>query len=159
MLAHEKGLLHRAFSVFIIRNVNNDKEVLLQQRALTKYHCAGLWSNTCCSHPQLGENIRESAKRRLNEELGFSVDDLVWVDSHCYKTKLSNDLFEHEFDHLFIKELSQDEHKALAIKPNISEVNATQWLSIDKIKLAIQNTPNKFTPWFADTFYKALANV
>ena len=100
MQAHEKGLLHRAFSIFVVRETNGVKEVLLQQRALTKYHCAGLWSNTCCSHPQSGENITQSAINRLTEELGFTVNNLIWVDSHCYKAKLSNDLIEHEFDHL-----------------------------------------------------------
>jgi len=156
MQAHEKGLLHRAFSIFIVREINGLKEVLLQQRALTKYHCAGLWSNTCCSHPQSNEDLKQSALNRLFEELGFTVNDITWVDSHCYKAKLSNNLIEHEFDHLFVKKLTTVEYKDLKLCPNPIEVNATDWLSIEKIKQDIIDTPEKFTPWFADTFYKVL---
>jgi len=157
--AHEKGLLHRAFSIFVVREINGVKQILLQQRALTKYHCAGLWSNTCCSHPQSGENLKQSAINRLNEELGFTVNSLTWVDSHCYKAKLSNDLIEHEFDHLFVKQLSKQELKTLQIRPNPAEVHATDWLSIKQIELELKNTANKFTPWFKDTFYKILKKL
>jgi len=157
--AHEKGLLHRAFSIFVVREINGVKQILLQQRALTKYHCAGLWSNTCCSHPQSGENLKQSAINRLNEELGFTVNSLTWVDSHCYKAKLSNDLIEHEFDHLFVKQLSKQELKTLQIRPNPAEVHATDWLSIKQIELELKNTANKFTPWFKDTFYKILEKL
>jgi len=157
--AHEKGLLHRAFSIFVVREINGVKQILLQQRALTKYHCAGLWSNTCCSHPQSGENLKQSAINRLNEELGFTVNSLTWVDSHCYKAKLSNDLIEHEFDHLFVKQLSKQELKILQIRPNPAEVHAIDWLSIKQIELELKNTANKFTPWFKDTFYKILEKL
>jgi len=159
MTAHEKGLLHRAFSVFLVREFNGVKQVLLQQRALTKYHCAGLWSNTCCSHPQLNEDIKLSALNRLKEELGFALDDLIWIDSHCYKAKLANNLIEHEFDHLFVKHLTKDEYQALQIVPNPDEVHATNWVSIKQIKLDLTKIPNKFTPWFADTFFKVLNSL
>lgn len=159
MQAHEKGLLHRAFSIFVVRETNGVKEVLLQQRALTKYHCAGLWSNTCCSHPQQGENITQSAINRLTEELGFTVNNLIWVDSHCYKAKLSNNLIEHEFDHLFVKHLSKQASNKLQIRPNPAEVNAIDWLSIEQIELDLKNTANKYTPWFKDTFYKVLSKL
>lgn len=159
MQAHEKGLLHRAFSIFVVRETNGDKELLLQQRALSKYHCAGLWSNTCCSHPQLGENVKQSAINRLYEELGLTVDSLTWVDSHCYKAKLSNNLIEHEFDHLFVKKLSKQELNELQIHPNPEEVNEITWLSINQILRDMQDTPNKFTPWFKDTFNKVLTKL
>lgn len=147
--AHQHGQLHRAFSIFVARCHRGQVEVLLQQRALTKYHCGGLWSNTCCSHPQPDEDIKQSALARLQEELGFSLDNIDWADSHRYKATLDNGLIEHEFDHLFV-----GWHQSPKIDANKEEVHATKWLSIDAIESAMIRTPQSFTPWFAQTFAK-----
>ena len=149
LIAHEQGLLHRAFSIFIARKRGNQTEILLQQRALSKYHCAGLWSNTCCSHPQPAEDVKQSALGRLQEELGFTLDDLTWVGSHTYRAQLSNDLIEHEFDHLFIAWADPD---LSCINPQ--EVNATVWHTISDIEQQLRQSPQSFTPWFAPTLNK-----
>ncbi|MFM7472823.1 MAG: isopentenyl-diphosphate Delta-isomerase, partial [Crocinitomicaceae bacterium] len=96
--AHQKGLLHRAFSVLIF---NSNNELLLQRRAFGKYHSEGLWTNTCCSHPYLGETILAAGKRRLKEEMGMAVD-LDEVFQFVYKAPLDNDLTEFELDHVLV---------------------------------------------------------
>ena len=95
--AHEKGLLHRAFSIFIF---NSRYELLLQKRASSKYHSGGLWTNTCCSHPREGEDTLDAANRRLDEEMGIKTS-LRKVYDFIYKAELDNQLTEHEFDHVF----------------------------------------------------------
>ena len=95
--AHEKGVLHRAFSIFIF---NSKYELLLQKRASSKYHSGGLWTNTCCSHPREGEDTLDAANRRLNEEMGIKTS-LRKVYDFIYKAELDNQLTEHEFDHVF----------------------------------------------------------
>ncbi|SFC00881.1 isopentenyl-diphosphate Delta-isomerase [Pseudoalteromonas denitrificans] len=156
MQAHEAGLLHRAFSIFIMRKFHDKTEILLQQRALTKYHCAGLWSNTCCSHPQPNDNLQHSALKRLEEELGFKLNSITWVDSHIYQAQLENSLIEHEFDHLFVNLLTQSESDNLEVRPNPVEVNNIKWLSINEIEQALKSHPEQFTPWFEATFFKVI---
>lgn len=136
--AHQKGLLHRAFSVFIF---NSKNELLLQQRALNKYHSAGLWTNTCCSHPRDGESNLEAAKRRLMEEMGFETE-LELKDSFVYKAAFDNLLTEHEFDYIFTGNYNQN--------PNINpiEVASYKWLSMQEIKNDLQNNPQNYTVWF-----------
>ena len=141
--AHEKGLLHRAFSVFIF---NTKNEMLLQKRALTKYHSPGLWTNTCCSHPRPNETTLDAAKRRLEEEMGLKVE-LEHKGHILYKTDhvsagFENGLIEHEYDHLFFGYTDQ------APKINITEVDSFEWLSIDEIKRRISEKPEVFTHWF-----------
>ena len=149
LLAHQQGQLHRAFSIFVARRRHGVVEVLLQQRAFSKYHCGGLWSNTCCSHPQPDEDLKTSALSRLYEELGFRLDDIEWVASHCYRAVLENGLIEHEFDHLFV---GWDQNPQLNI--NSEEVHQTKWLSVAAIEYDVINNPASFTPWFAETFKK-----
>jgi len=149
LLAHKKGLLHRAFSIFIAREHKGETQILLQQRALSKYHCGGLWSNSCCSHPQPREALKSSALARLNEELGFTLDDITWVDSHTYRAELANQLIEHELDHLFVAWASPDVSKF-----NRDEVEATSWLTLEQIDSKLAQEPEQFTPWFAATFDK-----
>ena len=96
--AHVEGVLHRAFSIFIF---NSEKKLLLQKRASSKYHCGGLWTNTCCSHPRETENIQDAAIRRLHEEMGMQCE-LNAIFSFVYKAEFENGLTEHEFDHVFI---------------------------------------------------------
>ncbi len=148
--AHEKGLLHRAFSVFIF---NDNDDLLLQQRALTKYHTPGLWTNTCCSHQKEGESHIEAGKRRLEEEMGFSVP-LKEIMSFTYKAPFANGLTEHEFDHILVGYYNNNP------KPNPDEVADYKWRSINQIKSDIANYPEEFTAWFKiifDKYLKALS--
>lgn len=138
MEAHQKGLLHRAFSVFIF----NDKgEMLLQQRALDKYHSGGLWTNACCSHPRPGENTLQAAKRRLTEEMGIQAE-LTPQTTFIYRTDFNNGLTEHEFDHVFIGKFNGEP------KINKDEVNAHSWRSPDEIKHSVKQAPELYTSWF-----------
>jgi isopentenyl-diphosphate delta-isomerase len=136
--AHEKALLHRAFSVLIFNQLG---ETLLQQRAFSKYHSAGLWTNACCSHPRAGETTMDAAKRRLKEELGFSCD-LQLKHSFIYKAPFDNGLTEHEFDHVFFGNYQGD------MNLNPAEVAAVKWVSIYWLKRDVQLNPEQYTVWF-----------
>ena len=138
MEAHQKGLLHRAFSVLVF---NNKGELLLQRRAFGKYHSEGLWTNTCCSHPIPGESILEAGKRRLFEEMGFTCE-LTEVFSFIYMASLENGLIEHELDYVLIGFSDETPHL------NLEEVSSFKWLSIDAIKAEIKDNPAQFTTWF-----------
>jgi isopentenyl-diphosphate delta-isomerase len=142
MEAHQKAVLHRAFSVFIF---NDREEMLLQQRAVDKYHSGGLWSNSCCSHPRPGEDTAGAASRRLQEEMGFSTE-LKKVFSFVYKAGFGNGLTEHEFDHVFIG------HYSGSVHPDEREVDSHAWWSMDSIDQAMRETPEKFTAWFRIAF-------
>jgi isopentenyl-diphosphate delta-isomerase len=142
--AHKKGLLHRAFSVFIF----NDKgELLLQKRALNKYHSGGLWTNSCCSHPQPGEETIIAAQRRLNEEMGFTAR-LEKIFDFSYKAEFNNGLTEYEFDHVFA---GKYEGK---IEYNKEEVMDYCYKSIPDVRNSLQDHPDKFTKWFHLAFPK-----
>jgi isopentenyl-diphosphate delta-isomerase len=142
--AHQKGMLHRAFSVFIF---NSKGEMLLQQRALDKYHSAGLWTNACCSHPNPGEETVAAAQRRLREEMGFEVR-VEKVFDFIYKTAFDNGLTEYEFDHVFTGEY--DAH----IEYNIKEVKDFCYKDVMEIKNALETCPEKYTAWFHIAFPK-----
>lgn len=136
--AHQEGLLHRAFSVFIF---NHKDELLLQQRSLSKYHSAGLWTNTCCSHPRPNETVKDAANRRLFEEMGMSCD-LKIKTNFIYKTSFENGLIEHELDYVLIGSTNQNPHI------NKEEVENYKWMSIADIKKDIISNPNQYTSWF-----------
>jgi isopentenyl-diphosphate delta-isomerase len=136
--AHQKGWLHRAFSVFIF---NSKGEMLLQQRALHKYHSGGLWTNACCSHPHPGEGTRAAAQRRLKEEMGFVVP-VEKVFDFIYKTKLNNGLTEHEFDHVFAGEYNDP------VDFNKDEVMDFCYKDIEGIRNSLQTHPEKYSAWF-----------
>lgn len=142
--AHEKALLHRAFSVFIF---NKKGELMLQQRALTKYHTPGLWTNTCCSHQREGESNIEAGKRRLMEEMGFSTD-LKDTISFIYKAPFQNGLTEHEFDHILVGYFDDSP------KPNPDEVHAWKWVSLEDVKEDMKVNPEVYTEWFKIIFDK-----
>lgn len=144
MEAHEKGLLHRAFSVFIL---NSKGELLLQQRAFSKYHSAGLWTNTCCSHQRQGETNLEAGKRRLMEEMGMEVP-LEEVFSFIYKAPFDNGLTEHELDYVLVGYSDQE--------PNINpdEVASWKWLPLNEIQNDILKNPKNYTEWFKIIFKK-----
>ena len=140
--AHVKGLLHRAFSIFIF---NDKNELLLQRRALKKYHSGGLWTNTCCSHPRQNETTKNAAKRRLVEEMGMSCVLKKQFD-FIYMAKLDNNLYEHEFDHVyfgFSNELPQI---------NTEEVEEYTYKTLEDIGNEIKITPEKYTEWFKICF-------
>lgn len=148
--AHEKGALHRAFSVFIF---NDKNEVMLQQRAFHKYHTPGLWANTCCSHQRDGESSIDAGKRRLYEEMGFSTD-LKEATTFIYKAHFDNGLTEHELDHILIGKYTDDP------KINPDEVAAWKWMNLEDVKKDIEKNPEKYTPWFKiifDKFYQHLS--
>lgn len=136
--AHQKGLLHRAFSIFIF---NKKGELLLQQRASGKYHSAELWTNTCCSHPAPGEDVVKAAYRRLEEEMGFTTQ-LDYAFNFIYKTDFDNGLIEHEFDHVFI-----GNYDGLVL-PNKEEVKDYCFMKIPAILESMQQRPHKYTSWF-----------
>jgi isopentenyl-diphosphate delta-isomerase len=142
--AHEKAKLHRAFSVFIY---NSKNELMLQQRALTKYHTPGLWTNTCCSHQKLKESNIEAGKRRLQEEMGFSTE-LKETISFIYKAPFENGLTEHEFDYILVGEYQNDP------QPNPDEVHDWKWMSLDNIENDIKKNPSLYTEWFKIIFEK-----
>jgi len=147
--AHVKGALHRAFSVFIL----NDKgELLLQQRAASKYHSPLLWTNTCCSHQRVGESNIKAGKRRLFEEMGF-VTELKDVISFIYKAPFANGLTEHEFDHVLVGNYNDDPDF------NKDEVQSFKWMSLEAVKKDMDIQPQIYTEWFKiifDKFYSHL---
>ncbi|MCC8089025.1 MAG: isopentenyl-diphosphate Delta-isomerase [Rikenellaceae bacterium] len=138
MEAHRKGLLHRAFSVLIF---NENGELLLQRRALDKYHSGGLWTNTCCSHPLPGESTETAAMRRLSEEMGM-VADLEFSGSFIYRAALDNGLIEHEYDHIYTG-VSDD-----LPNPDPAEVAEFMYLGIPELLISISEEPWRYTEWF-----------
>lgn len=149
MEAHEKAVLHRAFSVFIL---NDKNEVMLQQRAAHKYHSPLLWTNTCCSHQRVGETNIEAGKRRLFEEMGFTAD-LKELFHFIYKAPFDNGLTEHELDHVMIGYSNENP----VINPE--EVESWKWMSIEAIKEDMTVNPKDYTVWFKiifDEFYHFL---
>ncbi len=136
--AHIEGKLHRAFSIFIF---NDKNELLLQQRAISKYHSAGLWTNTCCSHPRPNETIKDAANRRLVEEMGMSCE-LTIKTSFLYKSEFENGLTEHEFDYVLIG------HSSNNPTINLDEVESYKWQNLNDLKSDIKNKPAQFTTWF-----------
>jgi isopentenyl-diphosphate delta-isomerase len=142
MQVHHEGILHRAFSVFIF---NNKGEMLLQQRAMNKYHSAGLWTNACCSHPRPGESTKQAARRRLNEELGFETP-IEKIFDFTYKAAFENGLIEHEFDHVFSGKHSGE------IVLNKNEAQDVCYRSMEEIESSLQTHPQKFTAWFCIAF-------
>lgn len=149
MEAHEKAVLHRAFSVFVL---NSKNEIMLQQRAHHKYHSPLLWTNTCCSHQREGETNIQAGSRRLFEEMGFKTD-LKELFHFIYKAPFDNGLTEHELDHVMIGYYND--------APNINpeEVEDWKWMPIEAVKTDIQNHPDLYTIWFKiifDQFYHFL---
>lgn len=144
MEAHEKALLHRAFSVFVF---NHKNDLMLQQRALSKYHSPGLWTNTCCSHQREGESNVEAGKRRLQEEMGFTTD-LEDTISFIYKAPFDNGLTEHEFDHILVGNYEAEP----IINPD--EVADWKWMSLEDVKKDMELNPSLYTEWFIIIFEK-----
>lgn len=147
--AHSKGMLHRAFSVFIF----NDKgEMLLQQRAENKYHGAGLWSNACCSHPAWEDDIQASALERLAFEMGLKCD-LRLLFSFIYHAAVENNLTEYEYDHVFIGKTNTQP------RCNPGEVQDFRWMKIADIAGDLSRYPQRYTVWFGKIFHRVVAEV
>jgi isopentenyl-diphosphate delta-isomerase len=145
--AHEKAVLHRAFSVFIF---NSKNELMLQQRAADKYHSPLLWTNTCCSHQRNGETNIEAGKRRLMEEMGF-VTELKEVTSFIYKAPFDNGLTEHEYDHIMIGNYNKIPNV------NTNEVANWKWMNLEALKVDVELQSELYTAWFKiifDKFYE-----
>lgn len=136
--AHRQGLLHRAFSVFIL---DGEGRMLLQRRAADKYHSGGLWSNACCSHPRPGEPVAVAARRRLKEEMGFTCT-LVPAGSFLYRADVGDGLIEHELDHLFIG------HWEGSPTPAPDEVMDWWWVPPAELRAEVAGAPERFTVWF-----------
>jgi isopentenyl-diphosphate Delta-isomerase len=149
MEAHEKAVLHRAFSVFIFNDAN---ELMLQQRALHKYHSPGLWTNTCCSHQRNGESNIEAGKRRLQEEMGF-VTELKESISFIYKAPFDNGLTEHEYDHVMIGNYNNEPII------NKDEVANWKWMPLEHVKVDIALNPDNYTAWFKIIFEKFYEHI
>ena len=144
MEAHQKGLLHRAFSVFIF---NSKGEMLLQQRSLRKYHSGGLWSNACCSHPRQNENPLDAAHRRLKEEMGFETP-LTKAFDFIYQANFTNGLSEYEFDHVFVGYYDGK------IEINFDEVESYAFRSMAHLENAVKEHAEFFSEWFLIAFPK-----
>ncbi len=136
--AHARGVKHRAFSVFLF---NKNNELLIQQRAFSKYHTPGLWANTCCSHPRDGETTQEATHRRLIFEMGIDAP-LTHVYEMAYEAHFDNGVIENEYDHVYLGRY--DENPV----PNADEVNDYRWISLDDLKFEMETEPEKYTFWF-----------
>lgn len=149
MEAHEKAVLHRAFSVFVL----NDKgETLLQQRAAHKYHSPLLWTNTCCSHQRIGESNIAAGRRRLGEEMGFDTE-LRELFSFIYKAPFDNGLTEHELDHVLLGDFNGEP------KINPEEVASWKWMDLDTIKKDLEKQPEIYTAWFRIIFNRFFDHI
>ena len=149
--AHQKAVLHRAFSVFIF---NSENELMLQQRASNKYHSPNLWTNTCCSHQRSGESNIQAGTRRLYEEMGFTTS-LKEITSFIYKAPFDNGLTEHELDHIIVGYYNEDP------VINSDEVEDWKWMKIEDVKKDISLNPDLYTAWFKiifKNFYNHLNN-
>jgi isopentenyl-diphosphate delta-isomerase len=138
MKAHYEAVLHRAFSIIIF---NDEGKMLIQQRALSKYHSPGLWTNACCSHPQLEESYKDGAEERLMAELGFSVS-LVEVHNFIYRAEFDNGLTEHEFDRVFLGIYNGD------VPYNKDEVEDVKWVDVKELYAHMNDYPHEYTEWF-----------
>ncbi len=145
---HQRGTLHRAFSIFIF---NPAGHMLLQQRAHHKYHSGGLWSNACCSHPRPGEETQKAAHRRLQEEMGFDCP-LEEVFQFIYRAELDNDLIEHEYDHVLVGVYDGQ------VTPNPNEVAAYQWVEVEALQRDVQTHPDRYTVWFKQVLDRVVAH-
>ena len=147
--AHREGRLHRAFSVFLF---NEAGELLLQRRAAGKYHSAGLWTNSCCSHPRPGETAMEAAVRRTKEEMGITASVEKLFD-FVYFTPLENGYFEYEFDHVFFGKTNEQP------RPDPAEVMDTKWMSAEAIAADLDANPSAYTFWFQLIFKDIVARM
>ncbi len=146
MDVHRKGILHRCFSIFVLKPGGL---MLLQKRALSKYHSGGLWTNACCSHPRDGETLDDAIHRRLYEEMGFDCE-MEKAFTFIYKAELDKGLTEHEFDHVYLGTYDG------TISPNPEEADGFEWIPIEQLTKDIQDNPGRYTVWFKIAFDKLI---
>ena len=139
--AHTQDLLHRAFSVVLVRESASGREVLLAQRAAGKYHSSGLWANSCCSHPRAGEELLDAAYRRTREELGCEALDLREIGSFAYHAVFEGGISEHEYDHVLLGTCAGE------LAPDPAEVSATRWIAVDDLAAELAEQPARFSAW------------
>lgn len=151
--AHRRGLLHRAFSVVLVREGEKGTEILLTRRAAGKYHSAGLWANACCSHPRRGETVAEAARRRLPEELGCGAEALEEIGSFVYRAEFGDGLAEYEYDHVLLGRIAGEP------KPDPEETSDIAWLTADELAQALAETPERFCAWAFTVFSLALRKI
>ena len=138
MEVHRKGLLHRAFSVFLFHG----DRLLIQQRAAGKYHCGGLWANTCCSHPHAGQLLQDAVQQRLMEECGITGVSLREAGCFVYRAVFPNGLTEYEMDHVFVGEYEG------AFSPDPGEIAELRYVPLAELKKDMITNPEKYAPWF-----------
>lgn len=136
--AHRKPMLHRAFSVYLY---NDKKQILIQKRALNKYHSPGLWANACCSHPGMGENVKKSALERLEDEIGV-ICDIDELFSFVYLNRFNDNLYEYEYDHVFVGNYNG---KFIL---NEEEASEAKWIELDELERDLVSNPLKYSSWF-----------
>ncbi len=157
LLAHQKGLLHRAFSVMLYRYMDNKLQFLLQKRSKNKYHCPGLWTNTCCSHPAIEEDVVTSALKRLEEELvdiDTSFINLQNIGNFIYRAEFDNGLVEHEYDYVLIAE-----YKDLPVSFNSLEIAELAWVDVEQLRIDLEQHSGKYTPWLSNVVKLCLQNI
>ena len=150
---HRRGLLHRAFSVMLVRRNQGRNELLLAQRAAGKYHSAGLWANSCCSHPRAGEELLDAAYRRAHEELGCNARNLAELSAFIYRAEFADGICEYEYDHVLLGECVGDP------SPDPAEVSAVRWVSADDVAHELATNPERFTAWAFTVLSLALAHL
>ncbi len=151
--AHTEGLLHRAFSVVLVRATPDGTQLLLSRRAQAKYHSAGLWANSCCSHPRDGEELLDAARRRLYEELGCGANKLHEIGAFAYRAVFPQGLCEHEYDHVLVGSIEG------TVQPSPSEVDEVRWTGIDELAAELANSPDHFAAWAPMVLSMALAHL
>lgn len=151
--AHVRGLLHRAFSVVLVREGAAGPEILLARRAEGKYHSAGLWANSCCSHPRVGEDVLPAAERRVREELGMDASGLHEIGAFAYRAVFDNGLAEHEYDHVV---LGRPEGP---VAPDPAEVSETRWVGLDDLARELAQEPEPFAAWAPTVLSLAMAHL
>lgn len=139
--AHVDGRLHRAFSVVLVREGDAGYELLIAKRSQYKYHSAGLWANSCCSHPRAGEDLLDAAYRRVHEELGCDAIDLHELCAFVYRAEFDNGLTEHEYDHVLVGRCEGE------IDPDPYEVSELRWIGFEKLAAELTSEPRKFAAW------------
>lgn len=153
LTAHRTPMLHRAFSIFLYDDSGEEPMILLQQRAFDKYHSGGLWANSCCSHPRVSEPLEKAAARRLEEELGVTGVPLTEIGSFVYFHRFRDDLYEYEYDHVFVGPYSGE------VLPDSKEIARVRWMPVSELKeeLGLCGAPHPARSQFAPWFHKAAA--
>lgn len=143
---HREGLLHRAFSVVVMRESDQGPKLLLAKRAQTKYHSGGLWANSCCSHPRVGEELNQAVVRRVQEELGIDVHDAKEIGAFIYRTAFHNGLVEYEYDHVFVAYCEEEP------TPDPKEAEALRWVTPEELSSLLLSKPRMFASWAPTVF-------